>query len=650
MLFKINTHLRRNFGFRCLINRYSLVFVLCCSQVAWSEVPASRINADNQPQEVENVRLWHSPERTRVVFEVSENVTYSMFRLDTPRRLVLDIENANLSINLPSLDETNQHVSAIRFGTPKENVLRFVFELKKPLRAIDFVLSPNELYGHRLVIDIDELNAADSLNDFSQLGSSTGQPYAGDVGATTNSVTSSASSAIQSKVAAAPLEEASTVVPQAQQEAGPIIIAIDAGHGGEDPGALGYRGTREKNITLAIANRLQKIVDLDPRMKSFMVRTGDYYIELHKRREMARARKADIFISIHADAFTKKGANGLSVFALSQSGATSAMASALATKENGSDLIGGVSLAGKNAVLAQVLVDLSMNNTISESVNFGGRVLKKLDGLGKLRSRRVEQAGFAVLKSADIPSILIETGFITNPEEERKLKSAGYQQKLANAIYAAIDDYFSQTPFRSNASFASTSYTGPDYKSLVTPKSNPRSNPESKRTNNRVQSHKVVRGDSLSKIGQRYGVSIAKLKKLNGLRGSTVVLGQRLKLPSSGGSSALRNGSSPAVHVVKQGDSLSKISSRYNVTISALKSANNLRKDTVYLGQKLRIPGGQAGSEANPPANPSTHKVKRGDTLSEIASMYGMTMSKIVRANQLSSRSVLLGQVLKIPN
>jgi N-acetylmuramoyl-L-alanine amidase len=628
------------------------VFGLCCSQVAWSQQGDSYINSDNQSQKVENIRLWHSPDRTRVVFDVSENVAYSMFSLDKPRRLVVDIENANLSITLPDLDTGNQHVSAIRFGSKKNNGLRFVFELKKPLRAVDFVLSPNELYGHRLVIDIEDPNALDSRNDSAQTRNATNITYPANADAGANSPSTASSSTNQSESTAVPLNEVITraeVAPQTQQEAGPIIIAIDAGHGGEDPGASGYRGTREKNITLQIANRLKEIVDKNPRMKTFMVRKGDYYIDLHKRRKMARAVNADIFISIHADAFTKKSASGLSVFALSQSGATSAMARALATKENASDLIGGVSLAGKDALLAQVLVDLSMNNTISESVNLGGRVLSKLDGIGKLHSRRVEQAGFAVLKSADIPSILIETGFITNPEEERNLKSSRYQQKLASAVYRAIDDYFSQTPFRSNASFASTSYTGPDYKSLVTPKS--KGSNKSKDSNISAESHKVVRGDSLSKIAQRYGISVATLKSINGLRSNTVLLGQRLKLASSGASSGLTNVSGSGNHVVKRGDSLSKISSRYNVTIRALKSANNLRKDTVFLGQKLRIPGGKTRSSGSKsPANPSTHKVKRGDTLSEIASLYGLTMTKIMRANQLSSRSVLLGQILKIPN
>lgn len=649
LLSKINTQLLRNFRFPYLVSRYSLVFGLCCSQVAWSQLGDSYVNADNKSQKVENIRLWHSPDRTRVVFEVSQSVAYSMFSLDKPRRLVVDIENADLSITLPDLDTANQHVSAIRFGNNKNNVLRFVFELKKPLRAVDFVLSPNELYGHRLVIDIEDPNGLESRNDFAQTRSSTGPAYSANAGAGTNSPSSSTNQSESTAVSVNEVIARPKVAPQTQQEAGPIIIAIDAGHGGEDPGASGYRGTREKNITLEIANRLKEIVDKNPRMKSFMIRKGDYYIDLHKRREMARSVKADIFISIHADAFTKKSASGLSVFALSQSGATSAMASALATKENSSDLIGGVSLAGKDALLAQVLVDLSMNNTISESVNLGGRVLSKLGGIGKLHSRRVEQAGFAVLKSADIPSILIETGFITNPEEERNLKSSRYQQKLASAVYRAIDDYFSQTPFRSNASFASTSYTGPDYKFLVTPKSKRSS--KFKDSNISAQSHTVVRGDSLSKIAQRYGISVAKLKSINGLRSNTVLLGQRLKLASSDASSDLTNVSRSGNHVVKRGDSLSKISSRYNVTIRALKSANNLRKDTVFLGQKLRIPGGKTRSSGSKsPANPSTHKVKLGDTLSEIALLYGLTMTKIMRANQLSSRSVLLGQVLKIPN
>jgi N-acetylmuramoyl-L-alanine amidase len=353
---------------------------------------------------------------------------------------------------------------------------------------------------------------------------------------------------------------------------------------------------------------------------------------------MARSAKADLFISIHADAFRRRSAKGFSVFALSQRGATSAMASALAAKENASDLIGGVSLSDKDDLLAKVLVDLSMTNTISESVNLGGRVLQELGEIGSLHSKKVEQAGFAVLKSADIPSILVETGFITNPTEERNLKSSRYQQKLATAIYTAINKYLQQTPYRSTASFANPrqvalSNSVSTYNSLVRP-----------------SFHKVVRGDSLSKIADRYGISVVVLKRLNGLKSDTAVLGQRLKLPNGSSASprfAKIGSARPSVHVVRRGDSLSKISARYNITMHSLRRLNNLSKDTVYVGQKIEIPGGT--SKAVVVQKPRKHKVRSGDTLSDIAEKYNSTVSRIMQVNALKSRTIFLGQTLRIP-
>ena len=536
-------------------------------------------------------------------------------------RLVVDIENAGLSTNLPTL-ESNEHISLLRSGSPKDKVLRFVFELKKSLKYTDFVLSPNELYGHRLVVDLVESGSSVSDDFFRQL------------------LEESESGIAQKKEMPIADSEKFVVINSGimsinEAENKPVIIAINAGHGGEDPGAIGRRGSQEKKVTLEIARKLKAIVDNDPRMRSIMIRQGDYYIKLDKRREMARAAKADIYISIHADAFRKQSARGLSVFALSQRGATSAMARALAKKENASDLIGGVSLADKDEVLAKVLVDLSMTNTISESVHFGGRVLKELGKLGKLHSKRVEQAGFLELKSADTPSILIETGFITNLEEERKLISNSYQQKIANAIYTAINEYYQQTPYRSNANYATPSIDNQNsFTSLVKPKSQ------------RPSYHKVVRGDSLSKIALRYGTTSKAIKQLNKLRSNTVVLGKRLKLPSNS-KNISRVSSRPAYHTVRNGESLSKISVRYNVTMSALKANNNLRKDSIYIGQKLKIPGGVVTKQATKPSN---HKVKRGDSLSEIAERYGVSMSKIMQANSLRSKTVKLGQTLKIPN
>jgi len=566
---------------------------------------------------VNNVRLWHSPDKTRVVFDMTADVEHRVFRLKNPNRVVVDVQNAELAITIPSLDGSNKHIKAMRYGEPKEGVLRFVLELKRPLDEHSFVLTPNELYGYRLVLDLLD-KTAEQLNS-----SVTDADALTPIGSPDSSARSEQDKPQSNTVGLTPV----MVDKDAPKQ---FVVAIDAGHGGEDPGAIGYRGSYEKRITLQIAKRLKRVIDADPRMRAELIRTGDYYIKLDKRRRTARNRRADIFVSIHADAFRKRSASGLSVFALSQRGATSTMAKALADKENASDLIGGVSLADKDEVLRQVLVDLSMTNTISESVNLGGRVLKELSKLGKLHSKRVEQAGFAVLKSPDMPSILIETGFITNPEEERKLRTSDYQDKLARAVHTAIGQYYEQTPYFNNASYSSpiiASAAGNRPSASVKPRY-----------------HKVVRGDSLSKIAQKYRTSVRELKRLNKLRRDTVMLGQRLRITNSG--PVAPSVSSPVVHKVARGDSLSKISARYNVTISAIKRANGLRSNTLMLGQKITIPG--ASSKVSQ-RKPIMHKVKRGDTLSEIAEKYGSSVKKIMQANKLRNQTVMLGQTLKIP-
>ena len=572
--------------------------------------------------QVNNLRLWHSPDKTRVVFDVSSDVSHTVFSLENPQRLVVDIKNADLKISLPGLDPQNNHISAIRSGEPQPGVLRFVFELKRALEPNSFVLTPNELYGYRLVVDMLDQSVAQVVENPSKSAEKTVDNRPADP--VSQQPLASAEPAV--------LENVSERRPQShvQQKPQQMVVAIDAGHGGEDPGAIGYRGSHEKVITLSIAKRLKQIVDDDPRMRAVMIRTGDYYIKLHKRRELASAKGADIFVSIHADAFKRRSARGLSVFALSQSGATSTMARALADKENASDLIGGVSLSDKDEVLKKVLVDLSMTNTISESVNLGGRVLRELGQVGKLHSKRVEQAGFAVLKSPDMPSILVETGFITNPEEERKLRTQKYQTRIAKAIHSAISQYYDQTPYYSVASYSSPSLqnSGRSTASGTAP--------------SRPKYHTVVRGDTLSTIAERYRVSLRELKNINNLRSNVAVLGKRLKLPA--GAAQVTGG--PAFHVIKRGDSLSKVSARYNVTIAALKALNNLKSDTVHLGQKIKLPAGINSGSVN---EPRFHKVRRGDTLSEIAERYGSTEKKIMRANNMRNSTVMLGQTLKIP-
>ena len=544
----------------------------------------------NAAEQVNNISVWHTPGKSRIEFDFSGDVKYKNFMLTDPWRLVVDFENTDLKTSLPSLAEDNPHISVVRTGEPSGDKFRFVFELKKQLSSTSSKLAPNESHGHRVVFNLAEINEV-----------STGEV----VNPETNRELKAVVSADGSK-----------------RE---LVVAIDAGHGGADPGAIGYSGSREKELTLQISQKLKAVIDQNPLMRAVLIRQGDKFIELHKRRLNARNLNADIFLSIHADAFTKQSARGFSVFALSQRGATSAMARALAAKANAADLIGGVSLADKDQVLAQVLVDLSMTNTINESVNLGGRVLKELGKLGKLHSKRVEQAGFAVLKSPDMPSILVETGFITNPQDEKNLRSSSYQNKVVDAIYTAIDEYYKQTPYFSKSTYASPTFSNQG---------------SVNKSSSRPSTYVVKRGDSLSKISANYNVTINALRRLNNLSKSTVYVGQKIKLP--GGTKVAS--SKPSIHTVKRGDTLSEIAAKYSIRLSELKRLNNLSKSTVYVGQKIKL-----SASANTKSQKTQyHKVKRGDTLSEIAEKYNVSVKQLKRLNKLRSENIRLGQRLKI--
>lgn len=350
-----------------------------------------------------------------------------------PERLVLDIESSELP---PALAELNGKVTAedpyiqgMRVGRNRPGVVRVVLDLKAEVKPQAFVLQPVGEYGYRLVLDIYPAVAPDPLAALiaqSELKLST----------QIASPTSSAPPAAKPKVARL------------------ATIVIDAGHGGEDPGAMGRHGSREKNITLMIAKRLKTLVEAEPNMRALMTRDGDYYLPLQARVDKARKVKADLFVSIHADAFIKPNARGSSVFALSERRATSEAARWLAKKENDADLIGGVSLDTKDRYLAQTLLDLSQTATIDYSLRLGNSVLKKLAAVNDLHKPRVEQASFAVLKAPDIPSILVETAFISNPQEEERLNDEDYQDKLARAIMDGIRDYFAQHPPRPQSPLA----------------------------------------------------------------------------------------------------------------------------------------------------------------------------------------------------
>lgn len=405
-----------------------------------------------------NVRMWPAPDNTRLVLDLSGPVQHSLFTLKNPDRIVLDVKNARMAASLNKKDLAKSFLSGVRFGRRGKHDLRIVLDLKQKVHPKSFLLRPQREYGYRLVVDLQELEAKK-------------RPVLTET--------------------------------QGFGKARPVIIAIDAGHGGDDPGAIGRHGTREKDVVLSIAKKLKALIDREPTMKAVMIRKGDYYIPLRKRVEIARRHRADLFISIHADAFKRPQARGSSVFVLSdRRNASSDAAKFLAQSENSADLIGGVSLENKDDLLKMVLVDMVKNNTIEDSHRVASDVLQGLRGVTRLHKRHVEQAGFRVLKAPDMPSILVETAFISNPREERKLRSTAHQQKLARAIFNGTRRYFNQYPPKGT---------------LIALKS---------------RQHQILHGDTLSAIAAHYQVSVQNLRKVNRLgRDDNLQIGAVLHIP-----------------------------------------------------------------------------------------------------------------------
>ena len=349
---------------------------------------------------VKDIRMWHAPDRSRIVLDMDAQVKFNVFTLQSPNRVVVDLTGTKLEGELPQPGTTGQFIKRIRLGYPKENIMRLVFDLDKPVRYFVQLLKPVDNYQYRLVVDYYHKH---------------GQSQKADSKTTTS-------------------------VPDSPKKKDKLLILIDPGHGGEDSGAVG-RKSYEKNVVLQISKKLKAQINKQPGIQAELTRTGDYYISLQKRTSIAREKQADLFVSVHADAFKNKNARGASVYALSRRGASSETAKWLANKENSADLVGGVSISDKDDLLAGVLLDLSMKKTVSDSINFGSEVLEELKKIGRVHSDKVEQAGFVVLKSPDIPSILIETAYITNPKEEALLRSAKHQEKIADAIVKGIKRY-----------------------------------------------------------------------------------------------------------------------------------------------------------------------------------------------------------------
>jgi len=387
------------------------------------------------------LRYWNTPDQTQMLFDVTSSPQHRVFLMNNPSRLVIDMRNTNVKLALSQPAPSHPLFSQVRVATKNKTDIRIVVDLKRDISSKNMSLRTNSMNGHRLVIELLDKapDTSAKVAEKSEIKASAGAVKMADSQSIEEKPVKESQKAVTRKTATSPVEP--TKVAKRDKD---IVVAVDAGHGGDDPGAHGQNGTEEKKITLAIARKLADLINQQPGMKAVLVRKGDYYVDLRKRMQIARAAKADLFISIHADAFQNSTVKGASVFTLSNKGATSEAARWLANSENASDLVGGVSLNDKEDVLASVLLDLSQTATQDASVNVARKVLKNFEHIGELHYASVQKAGFLVLKSPDVPSILVETAFISNPSEELKLVNTAHQSKIAGAIFNGVRSYFSK--------------------------------------------------------------------------------------------------------------------------------------------------------------------------------------------------------------
>ena len=411
--------------------------------------------------EVSGFRVWTDPEKTRAVIDLTGRTEYRLFTLQNPDRVVIDLDGIAVKSALDFKQDHAGVITNVRYGEPENKTLRVVFDLSANSKIKSFMLDPTGQYGHRLVIDL--------------------YPEGSSAKAT-------------------PVKQVANLSDKNRK----VIVAIDAGHGGEDPGAMGPSRTREKDVVLAISRELKKAIDTKPGMQAVLVRDGDYYIPHRERYEKARKHRADLFVSIHADAFTKSSVTGSSVFVLSGRGASSEFARRMADSENSSDLVGGVTLGDKDEMLASVLLDLSQSATMEASNLVASNVFSNMRSVGKTHKNNVEHANFMVLKSPDVPSILVETAFISNPSEEKRLRDPAWQKKIAGAVANGVQDYF---------------YLSPPPGTWIA-------------ANRQPLRHRVISGDTLGDIASRYQVTVYRLRNANDLKSDVIRVGSELLIPT----------------------------------------------------------------------------------------------------------------------
>ena len=476
-----------------------------------------------QAAEVVDLRMWRAPDHTRLVLDLSDAVEYSSFFLEDPHRFVVDFKSSFTDLSFNGLDFSGSPISGIRSGVRNGDSLRIVLDLTSAVEPETFSLAPNSEFGERLVLDL-----------YDKTGSQ------------------------QSQSANLPENRTGS---EARRD---IVVAISAGHGGEDPGSIGYDGRiKEKNVTLAISQALYERLEKLPGYKPVMIREGDYYVELKRRPEIARRNRADLFVAIHADWYRNSLARGVTVYALSGDRADRENSARVAEKENSADLLGGVggdlALRELDDDVALTLVSLQMAWSMEQSLMAGTSILDSLAGVTRIRKTKVQQASLQVLNSPDIPSILIETGYLTNPEEAQRLSNRNFQERMALAIADGVANYFYEAP--------------PDGTLVAWQKAN----------GVIPTSYTVKRGDTLSEIAEQFSLSVTELKSINGLQGNTIQIGQVLELPGS-------DSSLTSEHKIQRGETLSEIAQFYRVSLADLRAANNLRGDRILIGQTLIIP------------------------------------------------------------